>query len=508
MNIDFSTRFKTKKISLMPSSDKTCFVIRQAFNPEYCHALMTKANELGFNEANLKYPKTYRNNERIQVDDALLAKELFSKCQQYIPKKLEVGGREMDLVNLNTRLRFCKYSSDQSFSIHQDGTYYQNETKRSVLTFLLYLNDSSDYIGGTTSFFNDQYGDIELANYKPQIGDILVFDHDIWHSGDVVAQNSKYILRSDFIYEDINQYHDCSVQNHQGYIWKLKGLPNQHLASSSRDKSIKIWNEKLELIQTLKAHENSVFDMSINTSGNIYAVSRDGFMSMFKNHKNKYSFVSKINTKHSCVLSVIVLDCGRVITTGTDNKLRIWDEQGHELACSNECNDWQWKCVKLTENTILSCSADGCLNIWSIEDLSLIQQYDLEKGPIRCVEYRDGKIYLGFESGHIDKLNANDFSLIGHWQVHKGIVRDLLVYEDRLISCGEDNLVHISLQNGQHIASKTSHNAFVTSLVNMGDKFYSASYDGFIRSHSNIRLPEIRYSEEIKGVRGALSTDC
>jgi WD40 repeat protein len=483
MSIDLLTKFQAGKFSLIPGSDKTCFVIRQAFNPEYCHTLLSKAIELGFNEANLKYPKTYRNNERVQIDDALLAKKIFAKCRQHIPKKLEVNGHEMELVNLNSRLRFCKYSSGQNFSIHQDGTYYQNDTGRSALTFLLYLNDSSDYVGGTTSFFNNQYGDIELANYKPQIGDILVFDHKIWHSGDIVEKNSKYILRSDFIYEENNQYHDCPIHNHQGYIWKLKGLPNKLIASSSRDKTIKIWNEKLELLQTLKEHENSVFDMSVNTSGDIYAVSRDGFMSIFKNLKNKYSFVSKIDTKHSCVLSVLVLGCGRVITTGSDNKLRLWNEHGLKLACSSECNDWQWKCVKLTKNRILSCSGDGCLNVWSIEDLSLIQQYQLEKGPIRCLELRDGYIYLGFENGCVSKLNSDDFTLVCEWQAHKGIIRDLLVDEDKLISCGEDNQIQISLMNGQHIGSNNSHNAFVTSLVNVGDNVYSASYDGFIKPH-------------------------
>ena len=142
-------------IDLLPEKEETCFVLKSAFNRHECEELLLQANQSGFLPANDKYPESYRNNERFQVDDLLLAKRLFKKVCTAIPNKLETKGKTYLLTGLNERLRYCKYADGQSFSIHQDGVYYPTKGEESVLTFLLYLNDSRDYEGGETTFFHD-----------------------------------------------------------------------------------------------------------------------------------------------------------------------------------------------------------------------------------------------------------------------------------------------------------------------------------------------------------------
>lgn len=468
-----------EKINLLSNNNKICFVIKGAFTPENCRALLDKALAIGFSQAHLKYPKTYRNNERIQLDEPELAEQFFAQCRGDIPQNIVHDGIEMSLTELNTRLRFCKYSGGQAFSIHQDGSYHKNETQRSALTFLLYLNDSSEYVGGTTSFFADQQGETLLAKYQPSIGDVLVFEHDIWHSGDAVFANNKYILRSDFIYKQPVNLANVE-RHHKGYIWKIKALPDGTIVTSSRDKTIKIWDEELTLKQSLSTHQNSVLDMQVNKQGDLYAVSRDGFMSIWLHDKEHYYLHHKVATGHPCALSITATGEGHFITTGSDNKLRLWDEQGVQIGCSNGVGDWQWGCLMLNSEQAVTCSGDGKLNVWRITDLVLVESLNLNKGAIRCMQIHDQYLLLGFENGCIGKLDLLTLTLLDCWQVHRGSVTELLIVDSKIVSCSEDNLIKVTSFDGDVLDCFDHHQGFVTSIVKLNHKLYSVSYDGYV----------------------------
>jgi len=62
----------------------------------------------------------------------------------------------------------------------------------SMLTFLLYLNDG--YEGGDTQF--------RWETVKPESGMLLVFPHNQSHQGAEIAAGTKYVLRSDVMYQN------------------------------------------------------------------------------------------------------------------------------------------------------------------------------------------------------------------------------------------------------------------------------------------------------------------
>ena len=37
----------------------------------------------------------------------------------------------------------------------------------------------------------------------PRAGRVLVFQHNIWHSGERVSDGTKYVLRSEIMYEEV-----------------------------------------------------------------------------------------------------------------------------------------------------------------------------------------------------------------------------------------------------------------------------------------------------------------
>jgi hypothetical protein len=129
-----------------------------------------------------------RNNERTILESPAWVGLLWERfCQAGLPE-LESG----QPVGLPKALRFYKYHAGQRFNMHKDGPWHEGGLS-SRLTLLVYLNEQ--FSGGATDF-----RDFQVA---PATGTAVVFNHDTWHEGAVVADGIKYVLRSDVLFEDL-----------------------------------------------------------------------------------------------------------------------------------------------------------------------------------------------------------------------------------------------------------------------------------------------------------------
>lgn len=452
---------RQRVIPLLKDTDKVCYVVKGLFSVEQCEKLKEKACNTGFVSAKDKYPSSYRTNDRLQIDDEKLSISIWEICKSYLPQKVNGG----DLVGINSRFRFCKYSNHQSFSIHQDGVYYPDNESESVFTFLLYLNDAEEWAGGETSFYSDQYGAKQLASYKPVVGDVAIFDHKLWHSGERVLAGEKYILRSDVIYKravvQTNAHHD-------GYIWHVESLGDNRYISSSRDKSAKIWNSKLDCLYTLEGHKNSVLQTSVNSRGDIHAVSRDGYISVWK-RENNYALASRVASGHPSALCICLINDGAIITGGSDGRLLVKEniERGFvELAGHS---GWVWDCITY-KDWIVSCDSNGVINAYSSESYNLVLSRKVSDSAIRCIAADNDTLWIGVEDGVVFTLSLNDLSVMKSANPHDGIVRDVVVLPNgKVLSCGEDGKVacYDPIKETTDILSQYS--SFATSLINVGE---------------------------------------
>jgi prolyl 4-hydroxylase len=129
-----------------------------------------------------------RNNERAIIDDAALARHLFARVESALPSTL----CDMTPVGANERFRCYRYRPGQRFAPHYDGAFVRNDNERSLLTFMVYLNDGFE--GGNTAFLDY---DVRAV---PQTGSALLFQHQVLHEGCQVVTGTKYVLRSDVMY--------------------------------------------------------------------------------------------------------------------------------------------------------------------------------------------------------------------------------------------------------------------------------------------------------------------
>jgi hypothetical protein len=120
-------------------------------------------------------------------------------------------------VGVNDRLLFARYGESGHFSPHTDGYTIIDFNKRSLYSFLIYLNDCGD--GGATRLFlhdeqrsqtysKDDHGrfcwpDSRCVGQAPvRTGSALLFYQDIPHEGEPVGPGcAKYIIRTDVFYE-------------------------------------------------------------------------------------------------------------------------------------------------------------------------------------------------------------------------------------------------------------------------------------------------------------------
>jgi prolyl 4-hydroxylase len=169
--------------------------IADVLSPTECTHLIDRIEQLGPATAPITTPvgpvmrPEVRNNDRVMFDDPALAHELFGRIAGAIAPRL-CG---MRAIGANERFRCYRYAPGQRFAPHYDGAFFRNNRERSLLTLMVYLNDG--FTGGATAFHD---WDVHVA---PRTGMALLFQHQLLHEGCELIDGTKYVLRSDVMYE-------------------------------------------------------------------------------------------------------------------------------------------------------------------------------------------------------------------------------------------------------------------------------------------------------------------
>jgi hypothetical protein len=89
----------------------------------------------------------------------------------------------------------AKYNPNKKFNIHTDTGCYSESDKRSTNTMLIYLND--DFQGGETSFYDLNFK--HIISVKPKKGRAIIFNINLWHSGEEVKDNNKLWIGTEIV---------------------------------------------------------------------------------------------------------------------------------------------------------------------------------------------------------------------------------------------------------------------------------------------------------------------
>ena len=181
-------------------------IVDNFLTPDKCQELIDLSESMGYVEADISYPeggrmnKQYRDNSRVLLRDEDLRIFLENLIKPHVPQSLnyiEQGGvvRKLPFIKLSGNFRFYKYEPGQKFKKHRDANQLE-EGGVSLITVLIYLNDAEE--GGETAIYDYTLPDRLLV--KVETGRMLMFDHSVAHTGEELKKGTKYVLRTDLIY--------------------------------------------------------------------------------------------------------------------------------------------------------------------------------------------------------------------------------------------------------------------------------------------------------------------
>lgn len=206
-------------------TSKTFFTVSNILTEKECDQLVSCTNDR-YESLESEFVKGERDGYRFLSKDDILANTLFDRLKPFImmdphidtvrPVGFGVKGKWIP-NKLNNCFRYNRYISPSiGFKPHRDATFIENVGSRSVFTILIYLND--DFEGGDTTFYktfnkrtNKQTVSDEMSSgykvryrFRPKKGSVLVFNHNMIHEGESLTSGTKYIIRSDIVFQNID----------------------------------------------------------------------------------------------------------------------------------------------------------------------------------------------------------------------------------------------------------------------------------------------------------------
>ena len=170
------------------------FVIHDFLSADECKRHVERSEAAGYETFTIdgEVIHGFRDNARLIVDDPDLAETLWQMAAEHLPP----GGDSQQASGFNPRFRYYRYTGTESFAPHHDGSVRIGE-RTSKLTFMVYLTDVAK--GGETRFYDS---DMKVRHaVQPKTGKALIFEHTILHEGVAVEEGSKYVLRTDVMYD-------------------------------------------------------------------------------------------------------------------------------------------------------------------------------------------------------------------------------------------------------------------------------------------------------------------
>ncbi|CAL1405074.1 unnamed protein product [Linum trigynum] len=209
-----------KNLLINRLKDSDLFTVPEFLSAAESNAFIRVAESIGFVHQGSLGPtkgEAYRDNDRISVNDPVLASTLWDSGLSKLFSDIKIRGELA--VGLNPNIRFYRYKAGQRFGRHIYESVDIGEGKRTYYTLLIYLSGSSKakankseldsqkdasiepLVGGETVFYG--WRNNVVAEVAPAEGMALLHIHGdkcMLHEARNVSKGIKYVFRSDVIF--------------------------------------------------------------------------------------------------------------------------------------------------------------------------------------------------------------------------------------------------------------------------------------------------------------------
>ncbi|CAD8057391.1 unnamed protein product [Paramecium sonneborni] len=412
-----------------------------------------------------KFDIVFKNIQEMRQQVHQIFNQLEYDIKQYLIEKInidELNQNYQTLININENNYFQHipilknyYLNPINFFDEQIQLSYVEET---ILTKLLALNEK-----------------LKLQVEKLKNDAEHLFDIKTRKASEHQQEESVQLL--------------TTLNGHENVVRCVIKLHNGDYATSSRDKTIKIWNQNtFQCIQVLRDHINWVQDLTLIPDNKFASCSDDKTIKIFSQfiqtqstnafQSSLWECVNTLKGHESYVVRIVYNDkFNYLITCSTDGTLRLWDPSqknalvvlhGHEncvytlaskknlIVSGDEGGQlilWSLSHMKienkqkkhsgcvnaiLIDQYIYSCGDDRKINIWDI-NLQFIYVIKLERAELESLQFiNDELIVGGDEQGYLQFINPVLRKVTSEIPVHNDRIYKIKYYNGILCTASSD----------------------------------------------------------------------
>lgn len=243
--------------------------------------------------------------------------------------------------------------------------------------------------------------------------------------------SSVSISESDFVAGNSNGYFTVGkvatgeiIANQKGHEGAINAMAiNSQIeifASSSDDKTIKIWNlNNRELLRTLAGHSDAVSAVVIAPSGEVLASGSWDKTIKIWNLKTG-ELLRTIEGHRGLISSLAISSDGQYLASGSkDSTIKLWNLKTGELIRTFSGHNLSVLAVAISANgkILASGSADGAINLWELETGELIRSLN---------GHLDGVWSVAIASDNQTLISGSWDKTIKIWELNSGKLKDTL----------------------------------------------------------------------------------
>ncbi len=274
--------------------------------------------------------------------------------------------------------------------------------------------------------------------------------------------------KGQFLLEENNKINQIQYKNE--YLEKkIDELENNFKILTKHIDSLiqetQITNLNLKQINLIKTHNDYINSISVFPSGNIISVSSDKSIKIYDNYLN---VLQQINNAHEKIITnVDIKDDNNFITCSCDKSIKIWiknpqkeNEKEYILYQSIKYahNDSIWKVIYCSNGNIISCSEDKSIKIWEENykkeyQSNIVLLHPINIKSILVLNEKNILISSGFDGtkfwnilnyecvNYIKKIKCYASGALKKYDKDKIIIGEKLIYIIQIISFKEIQII-------------------------------------------------------------------
>lgn len=242
-----------------------------------------------------------------------------------------------------------------------------------------------------------------------------------------------------------------SLADHSKAVIHGGFIPESNLLFTlSQDQTVRIWDRKGALVNTLAGHKAEILDIAVSSSGQyLLTASKDKSAVIWNSYGARLHLLQHDQEVVACSF---IGDDKTVATCTRDGIINIWNvESGQLITTQTTLNKPVIGISTAPGNDLFLITTTRAVELWNVAGQA-VRQLTHDGGIIHAFDFSsDGRSILTAAEDGAVKIWDTQGNLLQTFQKHQGAVRHAAFSSDgtKVFSCGDDRLVIVGDISGQ-----------------------------------------------------------